>query len=100
MIHQRILQKHLDQASAGLSDEAREALVFKQLEERKQRWATEAHGVPILRFPDDRTLLQRLTGWWRLRRHRMKPTPDVKPTDSVIMVEPKWAGHWATTKYL
>lgn len=100
MIHQRILPPHLERAATCLSDEAREALAFKELDEQLQRRAAMAHGVHVLRFPEDRTPLQRLAAWWHLRRHRLKPNPEVKAAESEITTEPTWTGHWATTKYL
>ncbi|MEO1140272.1 MAG: hypothetical protein AAFW87_12535 [Pseudomonadota bacterium] len=64
---------------AELSDQEIEARVFRKLEARQKEWdCGQDAATVILQYPDNRTLFQRVVGWWHLRRQsRNRKTEDV-----------------------
>ena len=99
MKHETIATNQSDVPIAGLSDEQIEARVFRNLELQRNRGEEELAGATIiLQYPDNRTLLQRLAEWWRLRYRPAIQAPETSIGKD--RVEPVWQGHWSLAKYL
>ncbi|WP_299776067.1 hypothetical protein [uncultured Tateyamaria sp.] len=99
MKHETIATNQSDVPIARLSDEEIEARVFRNLELQKNRGEEELAGaIVLLQYPDNRTLLQRLAEWWRLRYRPAIQAPETNIEKN--RVEQVWQGHWSLTKYL
>ncbi len=98
MKHPSVPSDHLGKSVFDLSGDEIETHVFAELEAQQQMRVAEKPGdVPLFQFPDDRTLLQRLSTWWYLRCQRVTPieAPTSLNQDTQIAKKPKWPGHWA-----
>ncbi len=61
--------RHRESAGeAELSDQEIEARVFRKLKAQQKKWDRDQDtAILILQYPDNRTLFQRVVGWWFLR---------------------------------
>ena len=97
MKHESIQPDRIVSPALGLTDQEIEARVFNDLETQNQTRDTRFEGaVSVLRYPDDRTLRERIAAWWYLRSRPARPAP----MPPLPQTEPVWTGHWATVKYL
>lgn len=94
-----MLNKTFEASSPLLSDEKIEAQVFRDLEAtRHANSELEKASFIIFQYPDNRTVFQRLSAWWYLRRQPVMEGQETAPV--APLAEPVWPRHWATTKYL